>query len=480
MKKALKIICIVLAVMLVISGAVIAPYGLSFLPFNYDDDFDMNIYFNRETIYTNGESRNTYADESVSDNVLKLIVDEPSVSWFNYYGITYCSDDYIKGTICYNAGVKEKTEEFFLEPTTDDMFKESAEQGEFYSFIDNCLQGTKANKINWLSFEPLAKENGSIRVVKVALFNREIPKQEVFIEADNVKVGVDLLWGGALSYVEDLDSSVEAVSVDGKIKVDSNAGERYNAEVVNENVNLINRFDPGRLVQQSYYGTLEYDHGVFMETDWRYNPVQGGNQFGDASKIVDLRVTENSIYVKCRPLDWAKEKEFITPSYMEATYSVENGKVHAQCRFVDFSGYPEAESSQEIPAFYCIEPFNNFVYYKGDKPWTNGKLTYEKELIFWPDANYPHFYSKENWAAFTGEFEDSFGIGLFVPDEEAFLTGVFERGNTTDEDPSRAAPTSYIAVTKTRTFRSFEPYEYEYYLATGDVKEIREAFSTIK
>ena len=157
---------------------------------------------------------------------------------------------------------------------------------------------------------------------------------------------------------------------------------------------------------------MEYDHGVYMDNDWRYNPVQGGNQFNDASKIVDLKVNEDSIYIKCRPLDWAKEKEFITPSYMEATYSFENGMVHAKCRFVDFSGYPEAESTQEIPAFYCIEPFNNFVYYPGDKPWTNGELKSEPDLIFWPDAGYPHFYNQENWGAFIGEFDDSFGVGV--------------------------------------------------------------------
>ena len=287
------------------------------------------------------------------------------------------------------------------------------------------------------------------------------------------------MWGGALSYLEDLDSNVQAVSVDGQIKVDSNASERYNAESVNDNVNLINRNDTGRLVQQSYYGTLDYDHGVYMENDWRYNPVQGGNQFNDASKIVDLRVTDTEIYIKCRPLDWAKEKEYITPSYMEATYSLENGAVHAKCRFVDFSGYPEAESTQEIPAFYCVEPLNNFVYYGGDKPWTNGKLTSEPDLIFWPDAGYPNFYSKENWSAFTGEFEDSFGIGVYVDNEEAFLAGVYEREKTTNEDPSKDGPTSYIAIVKNRIFKSFDPYQYEYYLATGNSTEIRDTFKNI-
>lgn len=391
--------------------------------------------------------------------------------WFNYYGIEYSSDCYIKATVHYSAGVKAKTEDFFLEP--------SKKKITFYSFVDDALAGKKGNKINSITLEPLTKAEENIKIYGFSVFNREIPEQEIFIQNDTHKLGIDLLWGGALSYLEDLDSNVQAVSVDGQIKVDSNASERYNTESVNDNVNLINRNDTGRLVQQSYYGTLDYDHGVYMENDWRYNPVQGGNQFNDASKIVDLRVTDTEIYIKCRPLDWAKEKEYITPSYMEATYSLENGAVHAKCRFVDFSGYPEAESTQEIPAFYCIEPLNNFVYYGGKKPWTNGKLTNEPDLIFWPDAGYPNFYSKENWSAFTGEFEDSFGIGVYVDNEEAFLAGVYEREKTTNEDPSKDGPTSYIAIVKNRIFKSFDPYQYEYYLATGNTTEIRNTFEKI-
>ena len=448
---------------ILIIASIFSAYFISFI--KTTDNFDMKngISLIKETT----EIAISKNDSTIT--VLDLTLN--NCGWFNYYGIEYSADCYIKATVNYSAGVKAKTETFFLEP--------SKKKTTFYSFVDDALAGKKGNKINSITFETLTQAKENIKIYGFSVFNREIPEQEIFIQNDTHKLGIDLLWGGALSYLEDLDSNVQAVSVDGQMKVDSNASERYKSESVNNNVNLINRNDTGRLVQQSYYGTLDYDHGVYMENDWRYNPVQGGNQFNDASKIVDLRVTDTEIYIKCRPLDWAKEKEYITPSYMEATYSLENGAVHAKCRFVDFSGYPEAESTQEIPAFYCIEPLNNFVYYGGEKPWTNGKLTSEPELIFWPDAGYPNFYSKENWAAFTGEFEDSFGIGVYVDNEEAFLAGVFEREKTTNEDPSRDGPTSYIAIVKNRIFKSFDPYQYEYYLATGNTTEIRNTFKNI-
>ena len=458
MKKGIKIaIGVALAVIIAVLG-VFSPYLLSLV--TGKDDVKMVVL---------NEKTSIKAPFSQKGEVIEF--ENKNYGWFNYYSLEYTADCYVKIKLSYSAGVKDVTEEFFLEPTT--------EKSTFNSFVDGAMENKRGNKVESISVESLTEGKGNVTIYNFSVYNREVPDREVFVESDNLKIGVDLLWGGALSYVEDLDSNVQAVSVDGQIKVDSNAAERYNAKSVNDNVNLINRYDPGRLVQQSYYGTMEYDFGIFMENDWRYNPVQGGNQFGDASKIVDLKITDNSIYIKCRPLDWAKEKEFITPSYMEATYSIENGAVHGKCRFVDFSGYPEAESSQEIPAFYCIEPFNNFVYYKGDNPWTNEPLTNEPDLIFWPDAGYPKFYNKENWAAFTGEFENSFGIGIYVEGEEEFLSGVFNRETTDSEDPSTDDPTSYIAITKTRIFKSFEPFEYEYYLATGNTTEIRETFKNI-
>lgn len=459
MKKALKIALCVVCVIVIGVGGTFSPYLLSFV---IKDDSPKMVLFNGKT---------NSIEAPFPQYGTPIEFEDKNCGWFNYYAIEYYSDCYVKVKFNYSAGVKKITEEFFLEPVTD--------KNTFYSFVDGAMDNKRGNKLESISVQSLTEGKGTVSIFNFYVYNREVPDREIFVEADNLKIGIDLLWGGALSYVEDLNSNVQAVSVDGQIKVDSNAGERYNAKSVNDNVNLINRNDTGRLVQQSYYGTMEYDNGIYMDNKWHYNPVQGGNQFNDASKIVDLKITDNSIYIKCRPLDWAKEKEFITPSYMEATYSIENGSVHGKCRFVDFSGYPENLREQEIPAFYCIEPFNKFVYYKGDKPWTDDALTSEPDLIFWPDAGYPNFYSKENWAAFTGEFDDSFGIGIYVPDQTRFLAGVFNREQTTNEDPSRDGCTSYIAVIKEMNFKSYEPFEYDYYLATGNTDEIRGTFKAI-
>ena len=460
-------------------------FGMSFMPSEFDREFNIiDGDLTQNTVCLNGESvaYSLSGDGSFENGkvncggVFTITFEEAECKWFNYFGIVYSADEYIRGEIVYGKNDDVISEEFFLEP---------AENGEFYSFIDGMLDKMKANMLYSVSFEPISKENAIIEIRGISTFNRMIPSREVYIDNGSIKIGVDLLWGGALSYFEDLDSDVEAVKVDGKIKVDSNASGRYGKKAVNKNVNLINRNDTGGLIQQSYYGTNGstgdgYTPGVYMDNVWNYNPVQGGNQFNESSKIVDLRIEDNALYIKCRPLDWALPKENITPSYMEATYTLEGENLHAECRFVDFSGYTPYYTSQEIPAFYCIEPLNRFVYYGGNEPWKGGELSVEPDLIFWPDAGYPKFTSTENWSAFIGEFDDSFGVGVYVPEETQFLAGVYGRGNTTEKDPSKAAPTSYIAIIKFITFQSFAPFTYDYYLTTGDTAEIRENFSAIK
>lgn len=396
---------------------------------------------------------------------------------FNYYGVNYTADGYCKGHIVFETLKGETAEEdFFLEP---------GENATFYSYIDGFLNKAKNKAVKTVSVENITGKNFVMHGIKT--FNRKVEKRGVFISDEYYKLGIDLQWGGALSYLEDLKNNVEAVKVGGTVKVDSNASKRYNKTAVNRHVNLINKYDAGRLVQQSYYGPMDiegYPNGTFTDGNkWKYNPVQGGNKYEGCSKIVDIKKTDNTLYVKCRPMDWAMTDEWITPSYMETWYSLSNGTVRVSCRYVDWSGYPTCRMGVELPAFYCVEPLNRFVYYGGNKPWTGDAPDVEPSLDFWA-INYPHFKSTENWAAFTGEFDDSFGIALYSPLEDIdFLSGVFERGKTTGNDPSEHFSTSYFAVTQTVNrwqFESYKPFEYDFYLTTGTVGEIRENFKSLK
>lgn len=434
-------------------------------------EFQVNVStYNSQSIVVN----NTEYEVKETNNTYTL---NYSGNSFNQYEITYSSDAYVKGELSFNGTI----EEFFLEP---------AQNGTFSGYIDGFLAGKTQTQITSVVFKPLNKKSMDFTLWAVDMNKATNPADTegmVYLSDSNYKIGVDLDWGGALSYLEDLTndvmSSVPKYAINKTTEVDFSS--KVKTGILNKtssNVNLINCNDTGRLVQQSYYGTGSppYELGDYNGTPWNYNPVQGGNVHNEPSKIVDLKVTDNEIYVKCRPLDWGKTAEHISPSYMEAWYTLEDGLMRATCRFVDYSGYPEATTTQELPAFYCVEPLNNFVYYSGGEPWSdsNTKVT-ESDLGFWGENTDQFFNCNENWAAYIGDDADSFGIGLYCPGQTNMLTGVFNKDASETADPSTESPTSYIAAVDTFTFKSFNPFSYAYYITTGNVDTIRNNFKKI-
>ncbi len=434
-------------------------------------EFQVNVSaYNNQSIVVN----NTEYEVKEVDNTYTL---NYSGNSFNKYTLTYSSDAYVKGELSFNGTI----EEFFLEP---------AQNGSFSGYIDGFLAGKTQTQITSVVFKPLDKKSMDFTLWAVDINKATNPADSygmVYLSDSNYKIGVDLDWGGALSYLEDLTndvmSSVPKYSLNKITEVDFSS--KVKTGILNKtssNVNLINCNDTGRLVQQSYYGTGSppYELGNYNGTPWNYNPVQGGNVHNEPSKIVDFKVTDNEIYVKCRPLDWGKTAEHISPSYMEAWYTLEDGLMRATCRFVDYSGYPQATTTQELPAFYCVEPLNNFVYYSGGEPWSesNTKVT-ESDLGFWGENTDQFFNCNENWAAYIGDDADSFGIGLYCPEQTNMLTGVFNKDASETADPSTESPTSYIAAVDTFTFKSFNPFSYAYYITTGNVDTIRNNFKKI-
>lgn len=472
----------------------------------------------------------------------------------NRYEVTYKSDSYVSGIATFNGG---KTEEFFLEPSGN---------GSFGSYVDNFFGGNSYNQLVKIKFTTLDKDNGQFELYSLKTDNVNIPKETLYFDNGKYEMGISLKFGGVVSELYDLKKDVYARTysngshditlVDYKDKLDSG----HKAE--SQKVNLINTLDRGRYLQQSYYGTGDkpYIQSEYNNAAWPYNPVQGGNVIGEASKIIDYRVTNDYVYVKARPLDWAKWSDeyaatdsryeaiwgddYITDTYVEAWYYFQDNTIKVTNRKVDYSGLPEASHSQEFPALYLIEPLNHFVYnnVSTQDAWkTEAKDLYKNsQFIDYTDATRKTHWSKthnegvlinyeepeywgltqmykdkfgmkdfepwvtvnENWAAFTAsEDADSFGVGLYTDTTTKFYYGVQptmyqqKAGSTegsvgevldTPEyrhaqtvNPAPELPTSYIAPTDTAIFRSYEPTEFTYYLATGTASEIREEFRGI-
>ncbi len=370
--------------------------------------------------------------------------------YFNRYTVSYYSTAPLKGEITYlmwdeNGERVEKTETFFLE----------AGSKVFDSLIDDYARNKYAWGIDRITLSTCDGSTATFHLTALGDTVWDVYPGTYYLENDRYKLGVLLTWGGGISYIEDKQDGDDSLG------------------------NLINRADPGRLVQQSYYGVHDgpyYTGAYYGETLWGYNPVQGGDLYGNGSKLVDVRISNDgtSMYIKCRPMDWAHNNS-PTPSYMENTYTLTSDGIRVENRFVDFFGVEHPARHAELPAFYTVSHLGTFHYYNGTKPWTGDSyITLPNEPFWAGNGDAYHTVKKgntETWAAWTNTA--GYGIGLYVPNTEIFLAGRHEHNGS--KDPYNGA-TSYVAPLRTMAIVSFVPFEYEYIIATGTVAEMREVF----
>lgn len=373
---------------------------------------------------------------------------------FNRFTLGYTSTQPLYGKVTYSVGSQTVTDDFYLEAGTHT----------FSCLIRQYLNGKKGAKIVSMIFETCNDKSADFAL---CVLNTEdypvlgVGADTYYIENHNYKLGVRLIWGGGINYIQDKNSPVIRLK------------------------NLINQADTGRLVQQSYYGVQEnneYKPGFYNGSKWSYNPVQGGDVAQNHSRIIDIVVTDYSVYVKSQPMDWAKDNE-ITPSYMENTYTLYSDRIQVDNRFVDFSNWTHRMSSQELPAFYTVSFLNKFTFYNGTKPWTDGTLSYRDDLNFWGDSKYHNdcvfrirSSNTETWCAWTNATKD-FGIGLYVPNVDSYLAGRHGFNNSTS---STDGATNYVAPVNMIQLKSFEALEYSYLITTGSVEEIRNTFKKHK
>lgn len=376
---------------------------------------------------------------------------------FNRFSICYTSTQPLKGTVTYTENGKQKTDDFFLE----------AGEHTFSCLTKSYLSGAKGKEISAMTFASCNGKDAEFALCLLKTYDYPVytaaDEDTYYIQNDTYKLGIRLSWGGGINYLRDLK----------------------NKGVIPGANNLINQADTGRLVQQSYYGTVsegDYKAGVYNGSQWRYNPVQGGDKGQNHSRIIDIVVTEHSVYVKAQPMDWSLNNK-ITPSYMENSYTLYGDHIRVDNRFVDFSGMNHPFYHQELPAFYTLSCFNRFNWYDGSAGWTDDDLSYRDDLGFWGDSAYYNdctFLVKESnretWCAWTNSKKD-YGIGLYVPNADSYLAG---RHAFNASSNANSGSTNYVAPVNTKQLVSYEPLSYSYLITTGSVSEIRNIFKQNK
>jgi hypothetical protein len=263
------------------------------------------------------------------------------------------------------------------------------------------------------------------------------------LDNGTVRVGIDLGAGGSISYL-------------------SPSGSSYN---------LVNIRDKGRYVQQSYYAgqnldrTWEGQHPTW--SPWPWNPIQGGDAYGDSSPVLAWSNDGRTIYVKTRPLLWDMSREACQCDF-ETWITLEGRTVRVRNKLTSFrtdSRWNVTTHPQELPAVYAIADLNRVLTYTGRRPFSGDSVT--------QIADTPSFWElwkgTEHWAACVNG--QNFGFGVYSPPRTIFTGGHYGSpwGRERDSSTCYLSPLGWTALDKTST------YYYRYFLTVGTLDEIRQA-----
>lgn len=431
----------------------------------------------------------------------------------NYVRLTFKTSQNLYGTFNYtDDNGTSYTENFYLA-------KDEVQFEHFFdNYRDNGLNVTEKT-LTSITLKNVGTEIATVLLNEVEISDRVMKTDDMlWAENGSLKIGVDLNMGGALGYLESQKwNPVEVIDTSNRetrIETD-NSATSYDTY---GNVNLINIYDLGRQIQQSFYIDVldsEYTNATYNSTIWPYNPVQAGDKDGNQSQIVDYRQVDTDadgnidmIYVKTRAMDWAQDN-FTTESYMENWYRLSDNLLYTDNAFVDWAGWTETgvAKTQELPAFYAAPSLNYFV--SGND--TSNRAVYgswTKE-----DGFYAAGDALSNWYAWVNEdADDAFGLGIYIPGATACTAGriketrsfslwndingvnknaddapVLNYGHTYIKDLYKHQyqncflhNTSYIAPTIAAVLEEYRSYEYTYVITADKLDQMATTFETIE
>jgi hypothetical protein len=247
------------------------------------------------------------------------------------------------------------------------------------------------------------------------------------------------------------------------VKKSSGAGIAYLAlSATGENV--INHWDRGRLVQQSYYGAA--DGSFWNKQPWRWNPVQGGGWRHEPAQVLELKPEKSSLYAKTMAKHWATGADM--PDVIFEQWIVLTGMVaHVKFRMTYSGTNTHPNIHHELPAVFVEPQYETLLVYQGPNAWAGDAVHRSKPG--WPNESRKF---TEPWAAYVNT--NNFGVGAFVPVAEELTCYRFGDGKREHGSCSYFAPLKRFAITPGLKF------EYDVWLTIGSADDIRARFSFIR
>ena len=273
------------------------------------------------------------------------------------------------------------------------------------------------------------------------------------LELSNGKIRVrqDLTRGGAICYVSKADADR----------------------------NIVNIYDEGRYIQQSYYAGQNVDRRAEGQADvwspWPWNPIQVGDYAYNRAEILDSWQNGNKTYVKCIPMQWdmnGRPAEATMEQWTTIKGNVIKVRNRLTCHRTDDLYGEGVYRQQEIPAVWLISALKNLYSYFGNRPFVNKPIasTEVKQLIMNDPEHFWGVYRdvSERWMAFVDD--SNWGIAVYSPSAIAFLAGRYDSFLEGDE---HHVASSYIAPIRLEALNKDSVIEYEYYLVIGTLDQIR-------
>lgn len=227
--------------------------------------------------------------------------------------------------------------------------------------------------------------------------------------------------------------------------------------------NVINHWDRGRLVQQSYYGAT--DGSLWNKQPWRWNPVQGGGWRHEPAQVLELKPGKSSLYAKTMAKHWATGADM--PDVIFEQWIALTGKVaHVKFRMTYSGTNSHPDIHHELPAVFVEPQYDTLLVYQGANAWTGD--TVHRSKPGWPNESRKF---TERWAAYVNT--NNFGVGALVPVADELTCYRFGDGKREHGSCSYFAPLKRFAITPGLKF------EYDVWLTIGTAPEIRERFGRI-
>ena len=237
--------------------------------------------------------------------------------------------------------------------------------------------------------------------------------------------------------------------------------------------NLLNIFDAGRYLQQSYYG--EKDGTNWNGKPWRYNPIQGGNWQNKPSRLDSFELKPDAFQIKSTttPHHWASDR------LCEDMVMKQKIRLDGNLAILDFSmqyegGDHERARHQEMPALFIDGELKRFFYWKEDQ------LTEASPRILGENGKEGQEglslgKSSKAWVAYVDEKKH--GIGLFTPGTTQFTC---YRALGDGKTGPNGSACSYVAPIRTFVLKKGTALKYRIYLTTGSLQEIQSRFASIE